>query len=210
MNEMVAIDPTTLSERDNYKILTGTIIPRPVAFVTTLTENETINAAPFSYFNIVSANPPLVSVAVQRHPNSNEKKDTARNAIQQGEFVVHLGDEYIVEDMNQTAATLPPEESELSHTSLTTIPSDRVKVPSLKEARIRFECTLEHHLEVGGTEEQPACDLLIGRIVAYHIDDALYDEEKGYIRTDLVKPVSRLAGQDYAKLGEIFSIERPS
>lgn len=101
---MLSIDPNLQSERDNYKLLTGSIIPRPVAFVTTLSGTGVLNAAPFSYFNIVTADPPMISVSVQR--KQGLPKDTARNAMELGAFVVHISDESNIEQINETAAAL--------------------------------------------------------------------------------------------------------
>ncbi|MCJ8014459.1 flavin reductase family protein [Paenibacillus sp. KQZ6P-2] len=202
---MIRIDPKTQSERDNYKLLTGSIIPRPVAWVSTLAENGKVNAAPFSYFNIVTADPPMISVSVQR--KQGVPKDTARNAVREGEFVVHIGDEISVMKLNQTAASLPPDQSEVELAGLTAIPSEMVRVPGIAEAKIRMECVLERSILLGGTEESPSTDLLIGRVVQFHVEEALLDH--GRILADVLKPVSRLAGNNYAKLGGIFSLERP-
>ncbi|GEN36304.1 MULTISPECIES: flavin reductase family protein [Aneurinibacillus] len=206
---MIRIRPEELSAKDNYKLLTGTIVPRPIAFVTTLsTVNQIVNAAPFSYFNIISSTPPRLSISVQR-VNGN-MKDTARNAVERGEFVVHVSNEDMIEEINKTAASLDPDESELDLTQLHTVDSTHISVPGIKEAPIRFECKLEKHLTFNGEDGKITADLLIGQIVYYHIADDLYDQDKGYILVDKVKPVSRLAGNTYAKLGELFSIKRPT
>ncbi|WLD94718.1 flavin reductase family protein [Alkalihalobacillus sp. AL-G] len=202
---MRSIDPNTLTSRDNYKFLTGSIIPRPVAFVTTLSEKGVLNGAPFSYFNIVSSDPPMISVSVQR--KKGKQKDTARNAIFKGEFVVHITDESYVEQVNKTAASLPFDESEVKEAGLSPVKSKVVVVPGVNEAKIRFECRLEHAIELGGDDDDSTCDLLIGRVVSYHILDELYEE--GRIDGSRLKPVSRLAGNNYAKLGEVFSLKRP-
>ncbi|WP_425464903.1 flavin reductase family protein [Paenibacillus dokdonensis] len=202
---IIPIDPSRQSERDNYKLLTGSIIPRPVAWVTTLADNGKVNAAPFSYFNIVTADPPMVSVSVQRKQGG--PKDTARNAVREGEFVVHIGDGSSIQKLNQTAASLPPDQSEVESAGLTTVSSDVVRVPGIAEAKIRMECVLERSIPLGGTEASPSTDLLIGRVVRFHVDDALLDH--GRILADVLQPVSRLAGNSYAKLGETFSLDRP-
>ncbi|KOF09997.1 hypothetical protein AC739_12090 [Planococcus glaciei] len=196
---MLSIDPTQQTERENYKLLVGTVIPRPIAFVTSMSADGLVNAAPFSYFNIVSSDPPLLSVSVQSR--AGVLKDTARNAIEAGEFVIHVVDESNVAEVNKTAASLPPEESEIDLTGLTLIPSEVVKVPSVEQAKVRFECQLEQAVELGGTR------LLIGKVVRFHIDESIY--ENGRISPETLKPVSRLAGTNYAKLGEIFSMKRP-
>ncbi|MCG3231395.1 flavin reductase family protein [Bacillus subtilis] len=185
-----------LSAKDTYKLLSGTVIPRPIAFVTTLSSGGAVNAAPFSFYNVVSSDPPLLSISVNR--TEGRQKDTARNAVENGEFVVHVSDEATIEDINETAASLRPDESKA------------VSVPGIKEARVRFECKLERHITFDNDQGVTTADLLIGRVVCFHLDEKVYDAEKGYILTDELKPASRLAGNHYAKLGEEFTLIRPS
>lgn len=202
---MLSFDPKTIEERQNYKFLIGTIVPRPVAFVTSVAEDGTVNGAPFSYFNIVSSNPPMISVAVQRQ--NGEEKDTARNIKQRKEFVVHIVDEDNVEKINKTAASLPADVSEVEQARLTLAESKVISTPGIKEAKVRFECVLETALELGENGEV-GTDLLIGKIVQYHIDDKIY-ENNGRIDIEELGAVSRLAGNYYAKIGEMFEIVRP-
>ena len=204
MNPMRSIDPTSISERENYKFLIGSIIPRPIAFVTTLSEEGVLNGAPFSYFNIVSSNPPMISLSIQR--TEGRQKDTARNIASLKEFVVHIVDEQNVEKINKTAASLPPNQSEIELAGLTSIESVKVSVPGVKEAKVRLECLLEQSLELGGVNS-PGCDFIIGRVVQYHIEDDIY--AKGRIDPRGLAAVSRLAGANYAKIGDLFEIERP-
>lgn len=201
---MISINPATISERDNYKLLIGSIIPRPIAFVTTKSENGVVNGAPFSYFNIVTSNPPMISLSIQR--SEGKQKDTAKNILKNGEFVVHIVNEDNVEKINKTAATLPSNQSELEVAGLTTVESVKVSVPGVKEAKVRMECVLEQSLELGGVNS-PSCDFIIGRIVQFHIEDDIY--EKGKIDPRGLAAVSRLAGASYAKIAETFEIERP-
>ena len=201
---MLSFDPSMNTERENYKLLIGSIIPRPIAFVTSLGKSGTLNGAPFSYFNIVSSNPPMISLAIQR--NGGKQKDTARNILETKEFVVHIVDQDNVEKVNETAASLPPDQSEIERAQLTPVQSTQISVPGIKEAKVRFECTLEHSVELGG-EDSTGCDLLIGKVVQFHIDDCLH--ENGRINPLALGAVSRLAGQSYAKIGEIFELERP-
>ncbi|MFD0710488.1 flavin reductase family protein [Paenibacillus sp. GCM10027626] len=203
---MIVIDPAQKSDREIYKLLIGSIIPRPIAFVTTLSPEGVLNAAPFSYFSIVSSNPPLLSIAVQR--NKGSRKDTARNALEKGELVVHIVDEKLIAAVNQTAASLPPHESEVALAGLTPVVSDMISVPGVSEARIRMECELEQAIPLGGSAETPACDLLIARVVRFHFDEELYKE--GHIDPIQLNPVSRMAGSYYSTLGKLFSIERPN
>ncbi|PFO06581.1 hypothetical protein COJ85_06620 [Bacillus sp. AFS076308] len=202
---MLSIDPDLLSERENYKFLIGSIIPRPIAFVTSISKDGVLNGAPFSYFNIVSSNPPMISLSIQR--SAGGQKDTARNITESKQFVVHIVDEHNVEKINKTAAGLPPNQSEIELTHLTPVDSIKISVPGVKEAKIRMECSLEHSLELGGLDT-PGCDLIIGKVVQFHIDNDIY--EKGRIDPRGLAAVSRLAGNNYAKIGEIFEIERPN
>jgi flavin reductase (DIM6/NTAB) family NADH-FMN oxidoreductase RutF len=204
MIPLLSIDPASLSERENYKFLIGSIIPRPIAFVTTISKDGVLNGAPFSYFNIVSSNPPMISLSIQR--SSGRQKDTARNIIETKQFVVHIVDEQNVEKINKTAANLPPEESEIELAGLTPVKSVKITVPGVKEAKIRMECSLEHSLELGGSDT-PGCDFIIGKVVQFHIDNDIFED--GRIDPKGLAAVSRLAGNNYAKIGEIFEIERP-
>ncbi|MGD6833538.1 flavin reductase family protein [Sutcliffiella halmapala] len=202
---MLSIDPANNTERENYKFLIGSIIPRPIAFVTTLSEDGTLNGAPFSYFNIVSSNPPLISLSIQRQ--EGRQKDTARNIIDSKEFVIHIVDEQNVEKVNKTAANLPSYQSEIELGKFTPVESEKVSVQGVSEAKIRMECVLEQSLELGGLDA-PGCDFIIGKVVQFHIENNIY--EKGRIDPKGLAAVSRLAGVNYAKIGEIFSIERPN
>jgi flavin reductase (DIM6/NTAB) family NADH-FMN oxidoreductase RutF len=201
---LLSFNPDNNTERENYKFLIGSIIPRPIAFVTTISKEGVLNGAPFSYFNIVSSNPPMISLSIQR--SAGRQKDTARNIIESKEFVVHIVDEQNVEKVNITAANLPPDQSEIELAKLTPVESVKISVPGVKEAKIRMECSLEHSLELGGADS-PGCDFIIGKVVQFHIDNGIY--ENGRINPRGLAAVSRLAGTNYAKIGEIFSIERP-
>lgn len=200
---MISIDPKKNSERENYKLLIGSIIPRPIAFVTTQSEDGTLNGAPFSYFNIVSSNPPMVSLAIQRP--DGRLKDTARNIYNNQQFVVHIVDDENVGQINQTAAFLPATESEIELANLTPVQSECVAVPGVIEAKVRMECNLVQAISLG--DEGTGSDLFIGEIVRFHIDESIYNE--GRIDPRALNAVSRLAGSDYATIGEIFTIERP-
>ncbi|MCP1124680.1 flavin reductase family protein [Bacillus sp. 3103sda1] len=201
---MLSIDPSKNTERENYKFLIGSIIPRPIAFVTTISKEHILNGAPFSYFNIVSSNPPMISLAIQR--SEGRQKDTAKNILDSKEFVVHIVDEQNVERVNKTAANLPPTQSEIELASFTPIASEKISVLGVQEAKVRMECVLEHSLELGDSDS-PGCDLIIGKVVQFHVENEIY--EKGRIDPRGLGAVSRLAGHNYAKIGEIFSIERP-
>ena len=195
---MHTFDAQSLSDKENYKLLIGSIIPRPIAFVTTLNQDISVNAAPFSFFNIVNNHPPMIAIAVQRA--GGKRKDTALNIERVGDFVVHITDEDNVQDINETAAPLVYGDSELSRTDLSLITSTAIKTP------IRFECKLSQIILLG--DELDGADLIIGEIVTYHIDDSIYEGDFK-INPHTLQAVSRLAGNDYAKLGGLFTIDRP-
>lgn len=201
---MKHIDPNQLSDIQNYKLLSGSIIPRPIAFVTSSDIEGNVNAAPFSFFNIVNNAPPMIAISAQR---AGKRKDTAINIENGQSFVVHVTDEDNVEEINKTAASINPKDNELDLTELNTISSDLIDIPAIKEAKIRFECQLEQMILLGS--EDDGADLIIGKIVKYHIQDDVYFGDSK-IDAKQLKPVARLAGNDYAKLGEQFTIERPS
>lgn len=201
---MHTFDAQSLSDKENYKLLIGSIIPRPIAFVTTLNQDISVNAAPFSFFNIVNNHPPMIAIAVQRA--GGKRKDTALNIERVGDFVVHITDEDNVQDINETAAPLVYGDSELSRTDLSLITSTAIKTPGIQEAKIRFECKLSQIILLG--DELDGADLIIGEIVTYHIDDSIYEGDFK-INPHTLQAVSRLAGNDYAKLGGLFTIDRP-
>ncbi|HCM89096.1 MULTISPECIES: flavin reductase family protein [Vagococcus] len=193
-----------MSERDNYKFLIGSIIPRPIAVVSSLSKEGVVNIAPFSYFNIVTANPPIISLSIQR--KSGEMKDTTKNILGNKQAVIHIADEENIESTNQTAANLKSSESELFRTDFTLGSSDLVSVPLINELKIKMEVGLYQHVPIMD-QEQVTADLLLLKVENYHIQEGLY--KKGRIDADLLKPMSRLAGNDYAALGKKMSIKRP-
>ena len=187
-----------------YKLLTGTVIPRPIAWVATIDENGIDNLAPFSFFNVVSEDPPHIMFSTVRTGNKN--KDTLNNILANQQFVVNLVTEDVVEQMNTTSQSIPADESEFDLANLTPIPSVKVKPMRVKESKIHFECELVHHYFLEGHQQGGAC-VVIGRIVMMHFDDSiLLDDYK--INLETYKPVSRLAGSNYSKIGEMFSIKR--
>ncbi|WP_291290921.1 flavin reductase family protein [Enterococcus sp.] len=200
---MIHLDPQSLTQRENYKLLIGSIIPRPVAVVTTRSAEGTLNIAPFSFFSIVSSEPAIVSIAVQRKKGG--MKDTAHNLLTTKEAVIHILDRSNVAAANQAAALLPAEQSELTVANFTPVPSQTIGVPGLQEAKIRFETTLYQHIPI--IEEETKVDLLLLKITGYQINEEVYEE--GKINPKKLAAVSRLAGNSYAEIGEIFDLARP-
>ena len=199
------IDPAHTSQKDVYKILTGAVIPRPIGWVSTISEDGILNLAPFSFFNAVGEDPPHVMFSTVRSGNIN--KDTLNNVLATGQFVVNMATEELVEAMNASSINLPPDGNEFDYAGLTTAPSELVRPPRVKESPISFECELVHHYSLEGHKDGGAT-IMIGRIVMFHVDESvLLDDYK--INMETYRPVARLAGYNYSKLGEIFAIKRP-
>lgn len=199
------LDPKDLTQRENYKLLIGSIIPRPVAVVSTQSADGIVNIAPFSFFNIVSSEPVILSLAIQR--KEGELKDTARNLLATKEAVVHILDQTNVQEANKTAALLPADQSELTVSGFTTTTSKTIAVPGLKEASVRLETILHQYVPIQ-KDQQTTADLLLLEVVGYQIAEDVYQD--GKIDPRALQAVSRLAGNSYATIGEIFDIKRPS
>ena len=197
-------DPNNLEQKSIYKLLTGIIIPRPIGWISTISEEGITNLAPFSYFNAVGDDPPHVMFAAGNGQNSN--KDTLNNVLATKQFVVNMVTEDLVEQMNTTAQGIPSHESEFDLANLTPIPSLKIKPPRVKESPITMECELVHHYTLEDNKFGGST-ILIGRIVMFHIDEnVLLDDFK--IDLNTYKPVASLAGANYSKLGELFSVKR--
>ena len=188
-----------------YKLLTGTIIPRPIGWISTIDENGINNLAPFSYFNMVSSKPPCVMFSTRRDNNKN--KDTLNNVLQNEEFVVNLVTHDVVEQMNTTSASVELTVDEFQLANLTPIDSTLVKPKRVKESLVHLECKKIHHYFIKDENGNETACVIIGQIQIIHIDDAIL-MENNHINLDIYKPVARLAGSNYGTLGEIFSIKR--
>jgi len=195
-------DPKDLDSSSLYKLITGSIIPRPIGWISTVDQNGINNLAPFSYFNIVGEKHIMFSTA----KNKGNNKDTLNNILQNNEFVVNMVTEDVVEAMNMTSAELPANEDEFIHAGLTAIDSELIQPKRVKESKISFECKMIHTYTMPHPENNGAT-LIIGEIVMMHFDDeVLLDNHK--INMENYKPIARLAGSNYSKIGEIFSIKR--
>lgn len=187
-----------------YKLLTGTIIPRPIGWISTIDDKEINNLAPFSYFNMVSSDPPCVMFSTRRDNNKN--KDTLNNVLNNNEFVVNLVTLDVVEQMNATSASVDALTDEFELAKLTPINSVSIKPKRVKESLVHLECEKIHHYFIDNETNGGAC-VVIGKIKIIHIDDSIL-MDNNYIDLDKYKPVARLAGSNYGTLGEIFSIKR--
>ncbi|MFC7203693.1 flavin reductase family protein [Haloferax namakaokahaiae] len=182
-----------------YRLLSGAVVPRPIAWVSSRGEPAD-NLAPYSFFTVASIDPPILVFAPVGHGDS--LKDTPRNAIEHGEFVVNIVTEDLVEAMNQTAATVPADVDEFDHVGIEKAESTVVNAPRVADAHVSFECTLYDSMEVGSST------LILAEVVHAHVaDDVLTD---GKLDTKKLDAVGRLAGSEYAKLTDRFELVRPS
>lgn len=195
-----------LTRKQNYKFLTGSVIPRPIAWITTQGPDQITNLAPFSFFNVVGSGIPLVMVSINR--KGPQMKDSARNLLAHPEGVIQIVSQDLITTMNQTAASLAPDESEASLTDLELINSHTVSVPGIKAAKIRLEVQVHQYvpIELDGTIIN---DLFILRVTDYHFSDDIFDPVKEYLLPDKIDPVARLAGNNYANITNFQTLKRP-
>ena len=186
-----------------YPILSGLVTPRPIALVTTISPAGVVNAAPFSFFNVLGATPPICAFAPADRDDGTPK-DTARNIRATHQFVVNLVDETIAEAMNRCAASLPYGESELAHAGLTAAPSSVVKPPRIAESPVSLECIEHSTLRIGGNR------VVIGLIQRLHARDGLIDPQTLRVNLDRYFPIGRMASPHwYCRTREQFEMIRP-
>ena len=195
-----------MPQREVYKLLVGGIVPRPIAWISTVSPDGRANLAPFSFFNGVSSAPPTVMISIQRNDDGSAK-DTWRNIEATREFVVNSVSFPDAERMNQTSAPYPYGVSEFEKAGVTAVPSEKVKPPRVREARLQMECRLHEAIEIRDDHGVPSCTIVIGRVLLFHIAPEIY--EKGRVLIAPYDPISRLGGFDYARVAPPFSIVRP-
>ena len=198
-------DPADLSFADVHKLMIGSIVPRPIAFVSTISKDGKNNIAPFSYFNGVCSKPPTIMFAPARRGWDGKEKDTLVNIRNNKQFVVNIVSENIVEQMVMCATDFDPTVDEFDISGLNAQTSKKVLPPRLKESKVSFECELNQIVEIG--DKNPGSGfIVIGTIVLFHIDDSIY--ESGHIRLDKLEPIGRLAGNWYTRPNDNFEIIR--
>jgi flavin reductase (DIM6/NTAB) family NADH-FMN oxidoreductase RutF len=193
------IDFAAITEYQRYKLMASLIVPRPIALVTTLGEDGTVNAAPFSMFNMLGEEPPIVMISINRGADGT-LKDTAVNIVRTGEFVVHLADEAIADKMHRCGERLPPNVSELAKVGLTPVASTQIAPPRIAEAPVAFECTRWETLE---TESR---QIFIGRVLRLHAREGLIDTTTWRVRLDQYFPVGRFGASDYVSTRDRFTL----
>ena len=200
------LDARELDTRAAYRLMIGSIVPRAIAWVSSISADGQVNHAPFSFFTGITASPPSICFSPIRRAGA--LKDTRTNVEATGEFVVNVVTEEVAEAMNRTAEELPPEVDELAVAGLTPVPSARVRPPRVAESPIQMECRLDQLVEVG--RGPGAATLVIGEILAWHIRDDLYDAERARIRIDRLHAIGRLAGDWYTRTRDQFELVRPN
>lgn len=200
------IKPDSLSWKSVYKILIGSVLPRPIGWISTINDQGQPNLAPFSFFNVVCANPPTVLFCPMIRSVNNLPKDTLQNIRATGEFVVNIVSGELVEKMNKTSVEAPYGVNEFDYADLTPVLSSVVTPPRVAESPIHFECKLKQIIDIslnpgGGS-------VVIGTVVHMHIDERMLIGED---KIDLAKlnPIGRLAGNSYVRVTDIFDMERP-
>ena len=198
-------DFATLDTATGYKLLTATVTPRPIAWVTTCDAGGLVNAAPYSFFNVVGSAPPTVVLGLLADPERGFK-DTARNIMATGEFVVNLVPEGLAEAMNITAVDAPAGTNELGLAGLTTASSTLVTPPRIQKSPVALECTMHSSIVTG-----PHQTLVVGRVVSMYIDDAfVLDAARGHVDNAGLDLVARSFGSEYIRSQDRFSMDRPT
>lgn len=192
------VEPHALTAQQSYRMLTGIVVPRPIAWVSTLNAHQKVNLAPFSAFTFVSPKPPMIGISIGR--KAGVYKDTARNILANEHYVVHIADRPLLAKLHASSEEFPEEVSEAEQLDIETIPSDLVATPRVAAAPIAMECQLRHMTEYGDTRSR----FIVGEVVRFHIKDGLLRD--GKIQTPELDPICRLAGPNYAELGYVITM----
>lgn len=194
----------TMDTGQSYKLLASVVVPRPIALVSTLDANGTVNAAPFSFFNLLGSSPPVVALGIT-NKDKDTPKDSRANIARTGEFVVNLVHAGLADAMNTCAIEFPAGESELDAAHLTAAPSVRVSTPRLAEARVSLECRLHSIVEIGDNR------IVLGEVVFLHIDDEFVDSEKNHVKAEALELIGRMHGGGwYVHTTDLFDLPRPN
>lgn len=202
---MRVLDPSQIEYNDVYKLMTGMIVPRPIAFVSTVDAAGIRNLAPFSYFTACSSNPPIVCFSTTVRSGPRPYKDTLENVRATGEFVVNIVSEEFAEQMNMASAEVPPEIDEFVLSGLTPIASDLVKPPRVAESKVQMECRLHQIITV--SDKPGGGFLILGEVLRFHVLESLLDGYK--IDPEKLKAIGRMGGPAYTRTRDRFEMQRP-
>lgn len=197
------IDPAQNTTLQNYKILTGLVVPRPIAWISTLNETGATNLSPFSAFTFCAHEPPMVAISIGRKEDAR-LKDTSSNILRTGEFVVNIVNSAVIEAMHSSSAMVPPEISEADALGLHQLPSRTIAPPRIASAPASLECRLHMAIPLGKEYSL----LMIGEVQRFHVRDDLIHE--GKIDSLALDPVARLGGPNYAVLGQVTQLPEAS
>jgi len=201
----VTVDAKSAPAADVYKLLIGAIVPRPIAFVSTVNAQGAFNLAPFSFFTAISANPPVICFSPMIRGRDGARKDTLRNIEGTPEFVVNIVSEDFAAQMNECSAEFPPEVDEFAVSGLTPVPSDLVKPPRVAESRVNMECRL---MQIVNVSAKPlGGSLVIGEVLRFHVADEIIQNSR--IDPDLLRPIGRMGGPSYTRVTDRFDLVRP-
>ncbi len=200
------VDPSSMAWRDAYKYMIGTIVPRPIAFVSTISPEGVLNLAPFSFFTAVCPDPMTICFSPMRRGTDGAKKDTLVNIEATGEFVVNIVSERFAGQMNATSAEFPPEVDEFRESGLTPVPSASVRPPRVGESLAAYECKLLQVVHVGEARAG-AGSLVLGSVQRIYLAEDLV--ENGRVKLDILQPIGRMAGNDYVRCTDLFTLQRP-
>tara|TARA_X000001036_G_scaffold179225_2_gene169711 strand:+ start:5033 stop:5653 length:621 start_codon:yes stop_codon:yes gene_type:complete len=198
-------DPSKISFTEVHKLMIGSIVPRPIAFVSTLSKNGKNNIAPFSYFNGVCSRPPTIMFAPARRGWDGKEKDTLINIRDNNQFVINIVSESFAEQMVMCSTDFDSDVDEFEISGLNPVPSNKISPPRLLESKISYECELNQIVEIGEGDAGSGF-IVIGTIVLFHIDDDVYDN--GHILLDRLEPLGRLAGNQYTRPNNNLEIIR--
>jgi flavin reductase (DIM6/NTAB) family NADH-FMN oxidoreductase RutF len=185
---------------ERYKLLIGLVIPRPIAWVSTWSENGVANCAPFSFFNVISEEPPLCILSFN-HRSDGAMKHTLKNIRRTGEFVVNLADEGTANAMHASGAEIPESESEFTRAGLTPVPAKTVQHPRIAEAAASLECRVERRIEFG-----PEREMVVGLILLVHAREGIIDPASKRISEELYRPIGRLFATRYCTTRQRFDL----
>ena len=206
----IKIDPQEYDHKDIYKLMVSSIVPRPIAFVSSIDSQGRSNLAPFSYFTLGSSNPPLVIFCPSHRGPGKPRKDTLHNIIDAAEFVINVVSEEFLPQMNSTSAEFPPDVDEFVVSGLTPVPSVRVKPLRVEEAHVQMECKLSQIVTL--SEKPGGGSIVVGEVLLFHVDSSvLVDVEESIfnINPDKLRAVGRMGGTAYSRTLDRLDLERP-
>ncbi|KAJ3187033.1 hypothetical protein HDU85_007071 [Gaertneriomyces sp. JEL0708] len=206
--ETLIIDPTQMAKPDCYKMLISSVVPRPIALVSTVDPaTGVVNVAPYSYFNVVCHDPPTLMISVNY--GRTGMKDTLRNILATSEFVVNTMSEHYVESANHSTTNYPPDVSELEPSGLTTTPATEVRPPLVAESAVSFECRVKHVNILHNKDGRATAGVVLGEVIKAHVKKGVWKEEQGVVDMKEFRPLGRLGGVMYGRVSSGFELPRP-